>query len=689
MIVRRRPARPTSARRDFGSRELSTPHNRISLRPSASALIAGAATAAALLLPQGAAAGGIGKQRPDPAYDWSGFYVGAHAGYVRGHAGATLQDATSVAQNSNGAGGITAGAQAGYNFVTGSNLLLGVEADISFPSYLPQNAVLSEFDNGTANTLQHLDYYGTVRARLGVIAGRWLGYVTGGLAFEHERYLTDPDVGRVMNARIGWAAGAGVEYGFTPNWSARVEYLYSQYQNATVDLPTGASYATSLNLQTVRVGVNRKMDWFGTGSTDAFPSLAAVADPESDRWEIHGQTTFIGQGYPSFRAPYSGTNSLFPGAQFKNTWSTSLFANVRLWDGGEFYFNPEFLQGYGLSDTVGAGGFPNGEAQKSGFAYPHFSPSRFYLRQTFGLGGEQEQLASSGSQLSGKADISRLTLQVGRFSVIDVFDGNSYAHDPRRDFMNWSIWASGAFDYAADKLGLGYGATAELNQKQWAIRAGYFLVDAESNSNNYDMKLLRRGEYVAELETRYSLFGLPGKLRTLGFINSTYSGSYRETLNDPSLNLDITQTRRGRIKYGYALNLEQAVTDDIGVFGRWSWNDGKNEIMAFTDIDSSLSGGVSIRGQRWGRPDDVIGIAGALNGLSRDHRDFLAAGGLGPLIGDGALNYRRERVFESYYALALNSSWTATADYQLIANPAYNADRGPVSVFSGRVHGEF
>jgi high affinity Mn2+ porin len=203
------------------------------------------------------------------------------------------------------------------------------------------------------------------------------------------------------------------------------------------------------------------------------------------------------------------------------------------------------------------------------------------------------------------------------------------------------------------------------------------------------MKLLKRGEYVAELETRYSLFGLPGKLRTLGFINSTYSGSYRETLNDSSLNLDITQTRRGRIKYGYALNLEQAVTDDIGVFGRWSWNDGKNEIMAFTDIDSSLSGGVSIRGQRWGRPDDVIGIAGALNGLSRDHRDFLAAGGLGPLIGDGALNYRRERVFESYYALALNSSWIATADYQLIANPAYNADRGPVSVFSGRVHGEF
>ncbi|PZA11083.1 hypothetical protein DNX69_17320 [Rhodopseudomonas palustris] len=685
MIVRRRPASPISARRDRAMRETRMPILR---GRSASALIAGAA-AGALLLPPAASAGGIGPSRMDPAHNWSGFYVGAHAGYVRGHAGATLQDPTSTAQNSNGAGGVTAGAQAGYNVVTGSNLLLGVEADISFPSYLPQNAVLSEFNNGTADALQHLDYYGTVRARLGVIAGRWLGYVTGGLAFEHERYLTDPDVGSVMNARLGWAAGAGVEYGFTPNWSARVEYLYSQYQNATVALPTGASYATSLNLHTVRVGVNRKIDWFGTGSTDALPSLAAVADPESDRWEIHGQTTIIGQGYPSFRAPYSGPNSLFPGAQFKSTWSTSLFANVRLWDGGELYLNPEFLQGYGLSDTAGVAGFPNGEGQKSGFAYPHFSPSRFYLRQTFGLGGEQEQLSSSASQLSRKADISRLTFQVGRFSVVDVFDGNSYAHDPRRDFMNWSIWASGAFDYSADKLGLSYGATAELNQKQWAIRAGYFLMDAESNSNDFDMRVPRRGEYVTELETRYALFGRPGKLRTLGFINSVYSGSYRETLDNPQLNLDISQTRKGRIKFGYAFNLEQAVTDDVGVFGRWSWNDGKNEIMAFTDIDDSLSGGVSIRGMRWGRPDDVIGIAGASNGLSRDHRDFLAAGGLGPLIGDGRLNYRRESVMEAYYAYAVTQAWTATADYQFIANPAFNADRGPVSVFSGRLHGEF
>jgi high affinity Mn2+ porin len=167
------------------------------------------------------------------------------------------------------------------------------------------------------------------------------------------------------------------------------------------------------------------------------------------------------------------------------------------------------------------------------------------------------------------------------------------------------------------------------------------------------------------------------------------SGSYRDTLNNPALNLDISQTRIGRIKYGYVINLEQALTDEVGLFGRWSWNDGKTEIMAFTDIDASLSLGASIKGTRWGRPDDVIGIGGAINALSRDHRDFLAAGGLGPLIGDGLLNYRPERILESYYAFALNKQLTFTADYQFITNPAYNADRGPVSIFSGRLHGEF
>ena len=623
-----------------------------------------------------------------PAYDWSGFYIGAHTGYGRGSSSAPLSD-PAIGTTGNSFSGVIGGVQAGYNVKFPSGVLLGIEADITFPSYFTSNSVVSALTTARSDVAEQWDYAGSLRGRIGYASGPWLAYATGGLAFVGERFLNTPTVGsdeKQINIRLGWAAGAGLEYAFAPHWSVRLEYLYSQFERADIRFPSSTHYSSSLDLQSLRVGLNRKVDW---GGSDNRKPSTSLTDTESDRWEIHGQTTYLPQGYPAFRAPYSGPNSLTPATQAQATWSNSLFLNARLWEGGEVYYNPELLQGFGLSDTVGVGGFPNGEAQKSNFPYPHYNTSRLYLRQTFGFGGEQEELASSANQLAGKVDVSRLTIQAGKFSVLDVLDSNAYAKDTRKDFMNWSMWAPGAFDYAADKLGLTYGVAAELNQKQWALRGGYFLMDAVSNSNNFDTRVFQRGEYVLELETRYSLFSQPGKLRTIGWLNSTNSGSYRETLNNPALNLDIAQTRTGRIKYGYVVNLEQALADDLGLFGRWSWNDGKNEIMAFTDIDASLSLGTSIKGARWGRPDDVIGIGGAINALSRDHRDFLAAGGLGPLIGDGQLNYRRERILETYYAYALTKQLTLTADYQFVTNPAYNADRGPVHIISGRFHGEF
>ena len=621
-------------------------------------------------------------------FDWTGFYIGAHTGYSRGSSNAVLSDPASTA-TSNFFGGVIGGVQAGYNVRLPSGMLLGVEADITFPNYLTSNSVVSSLATARSALTEQWDYVATARGRVGYATGPWLAYATGGLVWAGDRFLNSPAVGsdeKILNTRLGWAAGGGVEYAFAPHWSARLEYLYSRFEKADIAFPSGAHYTSTLDFQALRLGLNRKIDWPGSGNLT--PKISPT-DPESDRWEIHGQTTFLPQGYPAFHAPYSGPNSLTPAPQLQETWSNSLYLNARLWEGGEVYYNPELLQGFGLNDTVGVAGFPSGEAQKSNFPYAHYNTSRLFVRQTFGFGGEQEDLASGPMQLAGKADVSRLTLQAGKFSVIDVFDGNSHAKDSRKDFMNWSIWAPGAFDYTADKLGLSYGATAELNQKQWALRSGYFLMDAVSNSNNFDTNVFRRGEYVIELETRYSLFSQPGKLRTIAWLNSAFSGSYRETLDNPAFGVDIAQTRTGRIKYGYVINLEQALSDEVGLFGRWSWNDGKTEIMAFTDIDASLSLGASIKGTKWDRPDDVIGIGGAINALSRDHRDFIAAGGLGPLIGDGQLNYRRERILETYYAFALNKALTFTADYQFVANPAYNADRGPVSIFSGRLHGEF
>ena len=627
-------------------------------------------------------------------YSWSGFYLGGHVGYGRAHGDISVRD-PGTATASPSLGSLFGGLQFGYNYVLPSRLLIGVETDISFPNSYPSDAEVWAGTTSRSILVEQLDYIATLRGRFGYAFDKTLLYATGGFAVSSGHFVrTDPVSGDDEShpgLRTGWVAGGGVEYAFQQNWNARLEYLYSRFGTTDVMFTNGAAYASSFDMHTIRFGLNRKL---GTAESGGMKSNDDGSLSENDRWEIHGQTTYIQQGYPRFRAPYTGENSLPPWAQSKQTWTGSAFFGLRLWDGGELYYNPELLQGFGLSSTVGAAGFPNGEAQKSDFIYPHYNTSRLFLRQTFSFGGEQETVESSYGQMAGKRDVSRLTIQAGKFAVHDVFDNNAYAQDSRVDFLNWSIWAAGAFDYPADKVGLTYGAVAEFSQKAWALRAGYFMIGDKPNSNDFDAQVIKRGSYIAELETKYSLFSQPGKLRLIGWVNESFSGNYRDALNlsaatglDP--NTAIEQTRQGRAEYGYVINLEQAVTDDVGVFGRWSWNSGKTEVSAFADINSSLSAGTSIKGTAWGRSNDKIGLAGVVNGISRDYRDYLAAGGLGLLVGDGQLNYRKEKILETYYALGLMKNVTLTFDYQFMANPAYNADRGPISFFSGRLHAEF
>jgi len=627
-------------------------------------------------------------------YDWNGVYFGGHVGYGRGTTDVTLTEPV-LSPVQQGFGSLYGGIQAGYNRLFGPHLLLGIETSVSFANAAPSDNVVWIGGTTQSAVIEKIDYVTTLRGRAGYAVSNWLLYGTGGFAWSAShvsRQALGSDIVEEHPAmRSGFTVGAGIETAFERRWTARVEYLYSRFGTLATDFFPLTHYASTLDLHMVRLGANYR---FADGDGKVDSTIEVGKAPEFPTWELHAQSTFVYQGYPSFPALYSGANSLSPNAQAKETWSSSAFVGLRLWQGGELYYNPELLQGFGLSDTVGAGGYPNGEAQKSGFPYPRYNTSRLFLRQTMGFGGEQEDVEGAYGQLSGKRDVSRLTIQLGKMSVKDTFDNNTYAGDSRVNFLNWAMWAPGAFDYAADKVGLTYGITAELNQKNWAVRAGYFLVPDSSNANNFDAAVFKRGEYVAELETRYSIFSQPGRFRAAAWFNSVFSGEYRDALLLVALNpgLDPTdalmQDRAGRIKYGYYFNLEQAITDDIGLFARWSWNDGKNEIMAFTDIDSSLSAGAAVKGKAWGRPDDVFAIGGAINGLSRDHRDYLAAGGLSILIGDGQLNYRHETVFETYYALKLVKDVTFTADYQYLVNPAYNADRGPVHIFSGRLHAE-
>jgi high affinity Mn2+ porin len=623
-------------------------------------------------------------------YNWTGFYLGGHVGYGGGSFGPgtnPLPEQGVFFPHS--VTGLIGGYQAGYNRQFSNHVVLGIEADASFPSPIDAPRLTPAPFNTT------LDYVGTVRGRIGYAFGAWLPYVTGGFAWGHSHVDINDGGRNIISSpgqyHPGWTAGAGVEFAVSGNWSAKLEYDYIDLARRMYDLSGFGLPGVNVdpNIHLVKLGLNYR---FGDTPPWTLPPSGKTALPESTDWNIHTQTTFIASAYPAFRSPYAGADSLPGGGQARETWTTTAFLGVRLWQGGEFYFNPELAQGFGLNGTLGLAGFPNGEAQKAGAAYPKFRPQRYYFKQTFGLGGEQEDVADAANQLPGKRDVDRVTIIVGRVAVGDFFDGNSYAKDPRADFMNWAMWSSAAYDFPADLPGYTRGAIVELNRKDWAVRAGLFEVPTAPNS---DILTYKGGSAVVELEERYAISDQPGKLRLGVFGTQGNTASYREALAmvaaDPTLDINATTAsiRHTLPKYGFYANVEQQIAKDVGLFARASWNDGQTEILSFTDIDRSLSGGLSIKGSYWGRPSDTIGIGGAINGLSGAHRDFLAAGGIGLLIGDGRLNYSNERILETYYAFAIDKNFTFTADYQLIANPAYNADRGPVSIFSGRLHGEF
>lgn len=417
-------------------------------------------------------------------------------------------------------------------------------------------------------------------------------------------------------------------------------------------------------------------------------STAASADRASSSL-LNFQSTFILQGQPGFRSPYEGDNSLRSADTLRETFSFDIYAGLRLWHGAEVYLQPEYYQGFGFHNTRGIAAFPNGEAYKAGVHDGHVIFPHIMLRQVIGLGGEKEDIEHGLMQLAGKVDVDRLTLTLGRFAVFDQFDNNAYAHDSRAQFMNWALIDAGAFDYAADAFGYTQGLSLDLNRKRWALRWGIFMVPRTSNGIAMQWDVSRYWQQVVELETRYKLAGHPGKLRLLGWVMNARAGSYAATLANSSLGEDITLTRRSRMSEGFVLNLEQELTPDLGAFARYSFRDGHSEVWAFTDIDRSLSLGFSLKGTAWHRAKDTVGLAWVLDGLSSSHRDYLAAGGLGPLVGDGRINYGRESVIETYYDAQLANGFHLAVDYQFVNNPAYNRDRGPAHVFSLRAHWEF
>jgi high affinity Mn2+ porin len=377
--------------------------------------------------------------------------------------------------------------------------------------------------------------------------------------------------------------------------------------------------------------------------------------------------------------------------QGRETWDATLYLGVRLWNGAEFWIDPEIDQGFGLSSTLGVAGFPSGEAYKVGASVPYARIPRAFIRQTIDLGGESVKVEAAANQFSGSQTANRLVLTIGKFAVTDIFDSNKYAHDPRGDFMNWSIVDTGTFDYAADPWGYTYGASAEWYQGPWTLRGGVFDLSIVPNNVELDPQF-QQFQWVGEIERRYELWGQPGKVAVTGFLSRGRMGSFEDAIQLAALTggpADITAVRRYTSRGGVSLNLEQQITEELGLFARAGWANGDIEPYEFTDVDRTVAAGLSLAGKQWGRPDDTVGLAGVVNGISKVHEAFLNDGGLGILVGDGILPHAGpEQIIETYYALPV-SYFRLTLDYQFIVNPGYNEDRGPVSVVSARLHAQF
>jgi high affinity Mn2+ porin len=653
-------------------------------------------------------------QEAHPGYDWTGFYAGGHIGYAAGSStwsatqagGANLSGSLDLFNPYDlfqGTGSYLFGFQAGYNYMLASRLVLGAEADISFPSVYAGSQTFSSSLVGTASYRDQVELSGGLRARLGYAPGNWLLYATGGFTYSYDN-LTRTQISGVpvggtaqpgdvetilMVPRVGGTVGGGIEAALSPRWTARLEFLYTDYASRGVTFPDAAQHFTSdLKAQTLRVGLDYRLGSDGTIDPEIFTK--GPSSLETDNSAVHGQTTFLEQYAPPFRSPYVGPNSLTPN-QGRETWDVTAYLGWRLWTGAELWVDPELDQGFGVSGTLGVAGFTSGEAYKVGAVIPYARVQRAFIRQTIDLGGETQKVEAAANQFSGSQTANRLVLTVGRFAVTDVFDTNKYAHDPRADFMNWALIDTATFDYAADPWGYTYGAAAEWYWGNWTLRGGAFDLSIIPNDIELDPNFAQF-QWVGEIERRYDLWGHPGKIAVTGFLSRGRMGTFADAIalaQAAGAPADIAAVRQYRSRGGLSVNLEQEITPDLGVFMRAGLANGAVEPYEFTDVDRTVAAGMSVKGKSWGRPDDTFGLAGIVNGISSEHVAYLNDGGLGILIGDGILPHPGpEQILETYYAFPV-LAMTMTLDYQFIVNPAYNTDRGPVSVLSARMHAQF
>jgi len=438
-----------------------------------------------------------------------------------------------------------------------------------------------------------------------------------------------------------------------------------------------------------------------TAAPAASPAIAPTPTPVPERFSVHAQATVTQQYHGGFPAAYSGPQSLNPNPDTAKTADGTLYLGARLWKGGEGYIDPEIDQGFGLGNpappgqqyngTFGVAGFVSGEAYKVGRDRSYGRIQRIFIRQIVNLGGEKQTVDPDENQLGESIDAKHLTITVGKFAAVDVFDTNPYAHDAKNDFLNWSIIDMGAFDYAADSWGYTYGASAEYVTPTAALRAGIFQLSLTPNGIEIDHQPFDQYATMIEYERDTSFFGgHPGALKALVYQDTGYFGTYADAVALAAATGTLPNTANVRqnkhLKAGAGLNFSQEIATDVGIFARISEMNGTYEADDFTEIDRSFSGGISISGGAYHRPNDTFGFAGVANALASPAQAYFAAGGVGVLVDDGGQTYGGEHIIETYYRAGITAHAGITFDYQRVFNPGYNLVRGPVTVYGLRYH---
>jgi high affinity Mn2+ porin len=415
------------------------------------------------------------------------------------------------------------------------------------------------------------------------------------------------------------------------------------------------------------------------------------AHPDDSRWWLSGQVNLIWQAHGRFTSPYEGDNSLRPEPEQALSVLSTIYSGVKLPGHTELVFDVESAGGRGLSDALGLAGFTNLDVVRNPTLGSAPYIARAMVHVTIPLTRDLVDVTPTPFSLAAHVPARRIEVRAGKMGMADFFDLNAAGSDSHLQFTNWTVDNNGAYDYAADTRGYTYAAIVEYDTPQWSLRFGEALMPTVANGIDMDWNLARARAENLELEL-HPAGGLV--IRLLGYANHANMGSYDEAINGFLAGHDlkpdvIAYRQQGRVKTGVAVNTEYTFPSLVRVFARAGRNEGHNESFAYTEVNNSVQTGGDLSGARWRRVHDRLGVALVSNGLSKPHRDYLALGGQGFLLGDGTLRYGREDIVETYYTAHLWRGLSASGGLQYVDHPGYNQDRGPVLVEMLRLHVDF